>query len=114
MSRTILVSNRLPVRVDASGRVSRTSGGLASALSGAGVTSSRGLWVGWPGLATEAIRDPKALRASMAAVNAAPVLLSQSELDGFYEGYSNASLWPVLHNEVSRARFDGASWLPMY
>jgi trehalose 6-phosphate synthase/phosphatase len=113
LSRTILVSNRLPVRVDASGRVSRTSGGLASALNGAGVTS-KGLWVGWPGLATEAIADPQALRASMAAVNTAPVLLSQAELDGFYEGYSNATLWPVLHNQISQARFDGPTWFPVY
>ena len=35
MPRLILVSNRLPVRVDEHGRAIRTTGGLASALEGA-------------------------------------------------------------------------------
>jgi hypothetical protein len=113
VSRTILVSNRLPVRVDASGRVTRTTGGLTSALSGAGVTSE-GIWVGWPGTATEAIPDQAALRTSMTAMNAAPVLLTEAELDGFYEGYSNATLWPVLHNQINQARFRGSAWFPAY
>ncbi len=113
MARTILVSNRLPVRVDASGKVTRTTGGLASALAGTGMAADR-IWVGWPGLATEAIGDPQQLLSSMAAHNAAPVMLSQAELDGFYEGYSNASLWPVLHYQIGQARFSGAEWFPIY
>jgi trehalose 6-phosphate synthase/phosphatase len=50
----------------------------------------------------------------MTAVNAAPVLLTEAELDGFYEGYSNATLWPVLHNQINQARFRGSAWFPAY
>jgi trehalose 6-phosphate synthase/phosphatase len=109
----ILVSNRLPVRVDALGKVTRTTGGLASALQGAGLADNA-LWVGWPGLANEEIGDRKKLVAAMREIGISPVLLSHAELDGFYEGYSNATLWPVLHYKVGQARFSGASWFPFY
>jgi trehalose 6-phosphate synthase/phosphatase len=101
------------VRVEASGRVTRTAGGLASALSGTEAASD-GLWVGWPGLHTEAVDDVPALRASLAEAGASPVLLSEAELDGFYEGYANATLWPVLHQQLGQARFRGEAWFPVY
>ncbi|NQW03328.1 MAG: trehalose-6-phosphate synthase [Acidobacteria bacterium] len=113
MARLILVSNRLPVSVDAAGKVTRTTGGLASALHGAKL-SSDALWVGWPGLATEEIEDRQALLTSMRDIGVSPVMLSHAELDGFYEGYSNATLWPVLHYKVGQARFNGSHWFPFY
>ena len=113
MSRLILVSNRLPLRVDASGNVTRTTGGLASALQGAEL-SADALWVGWPGRASEEIADQPALLASMQANGVSPVMLSRAELDGFYEGYSNSTLWPVLHYLSGRARFNGSNWFPFY
>ena len=111
MPKTILVSNRLPVRIDPdTGTPLRTSGGLASALSGAGVDAT---WVGWPGVAEEDIDDEAALLASMSKVGVRPVLLGREELDGFYEGYSNGTLWPLMHNMGERARFD-EDWFDHY
>jgi trehalose 6-phosphate synthase/phosphatase len=110
MPKTLLVSNRLPVRIGIAGEPLRTAGGLASALTGAGVEAT---WVGWPGICTEDVEDIAALEASMAAINVKPVLLGRAEYDGFYEGYSNGTLWPLLHLMLERARFV-EEWFGLY
>ncbi|MCB9877772.1 MAG: bifunctional alpha,alpha-trehalose-phosphate synthase (UDP-forming)/trehalose-phosphatase [Planctomycetes bacterium] len=110
MTRTILVSNRLPVRARPDGTLERTTGGLASALSGAGVDA---VWVGWPGLPAEAIPDRDVVSAQLREIGVAPVLLTQHELDTYYEGYANATLWPLLHSMATRAVFR-ADWSSVY
>ncbi len=110
MPKTLLVSNRLPVRLEADGEVTRTAGGLASALAGADIEAT---WVGWPGICTEDIEDIPAMEGAMAEVGIKPVLLSREEYDGFYEGYSNGTLWPLLHYMVERARFED-EWFGFY
>ncbi|MDB4673365.1 bifunctional alpha,alpha-trehalose-phosphate synthase (UDP-forming)/trehalose-phosphatase [Verrucomicrobiales bacterium] len=111
MSRTILVSNRLPVRMNADGQPERTTGGLASALQGIGGSDS--LWIGWPGVPSEEIDNPAELEKTLAKIGVAPVMMNAELLDGFYEGYSNSTLWPVLHSMLERARFDKA-WFDIY
>ena len=110
MPKTIIVSNRLPVRIDESGKPVRTTGGLASALAGLEMDS---VWVGWPGIPAEEITDEAALRKDLAEIDVAPVLMESATLEGFYEGYSNATMWPLLHYMLERARFD-PSWFPCY
>jgi len=51
MAELILVSNRLPIRINESGDVERTTGGLASALEGAGIKGDSA-WIGWGGVET--------------------------------------------------------------
>ncbi|MEZ6014749.1 MAG: bifunctional alpha,alpha-trehalose-phosphate synthase (UDP-forming)/trehalose-phosphatase [Planctomycetota bacterium] len=110
MKKTILVSNRLPVRIDAQGQPERTTGGLASALAGAEIDA---LWVGWPGAAAEDIADLPAVSARLRALGLAPVFLGRDALDAYYEGYSNATLWPLLHSMATRAQFR-AEWYAAY
>lgn len=109
MSKIILVSNRLPIRISEQGEVVRTTGGLASAL--AAVESTQKIvWVGWAGQASEEIDDPSALTKQLRVLDIQPVMLSADEVDGFYEGYSNATLWPLLHSMSQRAQFEGRDW----
>ena len=110
MPKTIVVSNRLPVRLDESGKPVRTTGGLAAALAGAGVGSC---WVGWPGVPEEAIDDVGALKSEMQEIGVVPVILPSATVEGFYEGYSNATIWPLLHYMLERVRFEPA-WFPHY
>ncbi|HUF61139.1 MAG TPA: bifunctional alpha,alpha-trehalose-phosphate synthase (UDP-forming)/trehalose-phosphatase [Verrucomicrobiales bacterium] len=112
MAKLVLVSNRLPVSLGPDGKPERTTGGLASALEGAGL-SDTAVWVGWPGIAAEENGQPFAQRDSFRAIGAEPVPLSTADIDGFYEGYSNSTLWPVLHYMVQRARFD-RDWAKAY
>src|SRR5688572_32431733 len=122
MAKTILVSNRLPIRIDPDGHAARTAGGLASALasaqdvgraSGHDAPHGRTWWVGWPGATAEALRAHPEVFPRLEALGVSPVLLEQSELDGYYEGYSNATLWPVLHAMVTRAEFR-PEWFAAY
>lgn len=110
MPDTILVSNRLPVRIDASGRPERTQGGLASGLAGADVGA---LWVGWPGAPAEQLGDLGQLRESLRELDFAPIFLSRQEVDTYYEGYANGTLWPLLHSMASRIAVS-ADWFANY
>ncbi|MEX1048791.1 MAG: bifunctional alpha,alpha-trehalose-phosphate synthase (UDP-forming)/trehalose-phosphatase [Akkermansiaceae bacterium] len=109
MAKLIMVSNRLPVKIESDGTTSRTTGGLASALEGAELDVEQ-LWVGWPGGAAEDFEDLERVRASLQSQGVAPVFLSQEELEGFYEGYSNSTLWPLLHYMIERAKFSNDWW----
>ncbi len=42
-----------------------------------------------------------------------PVLLSEQEVNNFYVGYANSSLWPLLHNMIPYARFN-REWYDVY
>ncbi|MGK0186912.1 MAG: trehalose 6-phosphate synthase/phosphatase [Verrucomicrobiales bacterium] len=110
VGKTILVSNRLPVRLAADGTPERTTGGLASALSGAKIDA---MWVGWPGVAEEEVADRPALEKAMAQIGVKPVMLTTEDLSGFYEGYTNSTLWPLFHYMVNRAEFD-YDWFSAY
>lgn len=104
-----MVSNRLPVKIGADGTATRTTGGLASALEGAALVAEP-LWVGWPGQAAEDFEDVAAVGQEMRKSGVVPVFLSRDEIDGFYEGYANSTLWPLLHYMVERAKFSNDWW----
>jgi trehalose-6-phosphate synthase len=113
--RLLVVSNRLPVVLErtASGwSLKGGSGGLVSAL--APVLSHRGgLWIGWPGLALEEGGDwEKVLETGFRerGYDLVPVLLSGEEVKGFYEGFSNAVLWPLFHDLIGSCDFAPSFW----
>jgi trehalose 6-phosphate synthase/phosphatase len=112
MSKLILVSNRLPVRVKSDGTPQRTTGGLASALA-AVETDAPQYWVGWSGTPLENTPDPDSLRKTMSELKIVPVFLTADEIDGFYEGYSNGTLWPLLHYMTQKAHFKN-DWADHY
>lgn len=110
-----MVSNRLPVvleRTPAGWTLKGGSGGLVSAI--APVLSHRGgLWIGWPGLALEEGGDWEAVIETgfrERGYDLVPVLLSEEEVRGFYEGFSNAVLWPLFHDLVSSCNFEPSFW----
>ncbi len=113
--RLLVVSNRLPVileKTSAGWALRGGSGGLVSAL--APVLSHRGgLWVGWPGLALEAGGDWEGVLANgfrERGYELVPVLLSEEEVKGFYDGFSNAVLWPLFHDQTGTCNFEPSFW----
>jgi len=72
------------------------------------------VWVGWPGnyCATEAdeARMTKRLQEVSSSIQLRPVWLSKDDVEDFYNGFSNSSLWPVLHWMTSCARFRKTWW----
>jgi trehalose 6-phosphate synthase/phosphatase len=109
MARLLIVSNRLPVTVKVAGgevAVERSSGGLATGMEAAHARMG-GSWVGWPGdLAGLDAGQRAAVEARLAELRLAPVPLSPEEISRYYEGYSNAVLWPLFHYLVARLPLD--------
>jgi trehalose 6-phosphate synthase/phosphatase len=113
MARLILVSNRLPVTVHSAGsdvRVDRSGGGLATGLRGPHERSG-GTWIGWPGDANGFdAAQMGALRDRLAELRCTPVLLSAEEVSGYYDGFSNAVLWPLFHYLLDRIPPTSQEW----
>jgi trehalose 6-phosphate synthase len=107
-SPVVVVANRLPVDqvVDADGTVrwQRSPGGLVTALEPF-VAGRGGAWVGWSGSAGDA---PEPFESG--GMTLVPVALTEDEVDRYYEGMSNASLWPLYHDVVEKPEYHRAWW----
>ncbi|WP_082043003.1 trehalose-6-phosphate synthase [Rhodococcus sp. MEB064] len=104
----VVVANRLPVDLDTapdgSRRWKRSPGGLVTALEPI-LRSNNGAWVGWPGVPdvdVEPFEDD--------GLELVPVPLSAQEVADYYEGFSNATLWPLYHDVIVRPVYDRAWW----
>jgi trehalose 6-phosphate synthase/phosphatase len=111
----VVVSNRLPfTTVQSKGRVrfKRSPGGLVAALDPA-LARRGGVWVGWPGVETEdaasaAEMMPPSPRSSK--VRYRPVPLSRREVNLYYGGFANRTLWPLFHYFQARTEINSATW----
>jgi alpha,alpha-trehalose-phosphate synthase [UDP-forming] len=113
--RLLVVSNRLPIvleRKQAQWSLKPSSGGLVSAL--APVLSQRGgMWIGWPGLPLDEGGDWEPALAEgheERGYELVPVLLTEDEVKGFYEGFANGILWPLFHDLLDRCDFQPSFW----
>lgn len=112
MSKTIIVSNRLPVRItekDGDFVLAPSEGGLATGL-GSIYRDGNNVWIGWPGMEVTEQLDQDRIQQKMAEMNLMPVYLSQEEINNFYEGFSNETLWPVFHYMGVYARYEQNYW----
>lgn len=100
MTRIAVVSNRLP-SLD---RDEASAGGLAVGL-GAALEDSGGTWLGWDGTVSSA-RDGAAPIQQPAPYRVVSLALSEHEYDGYYIGFANRTLWPLLHDRADLVRFD--------
>ncbi len=90
MNRIVVVSNRVPVPAGNAGQ----AGGLAVALLGL-MHQRGGLWFGWSGAVAEGQRPP--VLTERDGVGYATLDLTEAEHRGYYTGYANGVLWPMLH-----------------
>ena len=102
----VVVANRLPVQHDAGDGSGwkRSPGGLVSAVEPV-MRQRRGAWVGWSGTAGGA-----ADRFDIQGLHLASVPLSGDELDDYYHGFCNATLWPLYHDSIVDPIFDHDWW----
>jgi trehalose 6-phosphate synthase/phosphatase len=108
--RLITVSNRLPVTLEGD-RVTRSSGGLVAALEGLNEHPYETKWIGWPGTAfSEEGKRREVERKLGEEYGCVPVFLSEENASGFYEGFSNSSIWPLLHSLPNYLRYEPAWW----
>ncbi|MCH4250019.1 MAG: trehalose-6-phosphate synthase [Microbacteriaceae bacterium] len=110
----VVVSNRLPVdRVVAADGIAtwrRSPGGLVTALEPV-MATSHGAWVGWPGVTSERL-DPFELKGGLAggSFHVVPVELNESEIVEYYEGFANATLWPLYHDLIAVPEYHRQWW----
>src|SRR5438132_2987632 len=113
-NRLIVVSNRLPLtlrKADGRWTTERSSGGLASAMNPI-LRRNGGDWIGWAGASGEEDQEERrsVLEGWAQKEQCFAVELPEEIATGFYEGYSNQTLWPVFHNLPSQLKFDAKDW----
>ncbi|OEY72567.1 bifunctional alpha,alpha-trehalose-phosphate synthase (UDP-forming)/trehalose-phosphatase [Salegentibacter salarius] len=114
MSKTIIISNRLPLQISLENNnleVTPSVGGLATGLKSFHKDGDS-IWIGWSGLTEEEIPEnlledvkEKARKEDCVAVN-----LSEEEIEGFYYGFSNRTIWPLFHYFMEYTEADKDHW----
>jgi trehalose 6-phosphate synthase len=103
-----VVANRLPVdRIempDGSTAWRRSPGGLVTALAPV-MQGHHGAWIGWTGSPDEKL-DPF----DDNGMHLVPVMLSAEDVQLYYEGFSNATLWPLYHDVIVAPEFHREWW----
>ena len=102
MSRLIIISNR--VSVPKARSADPAQGGLAVALAAA-LRETRGIWFGWSGSSTEHFTGSIEMHREE-GVTTATVDLEDQDVDEYYNGYANRTLWPLFHYRIDLAEFD--------
>src|SRR3954452_19213049 len=104
----VIVANRLPVdRVvnpDGSEDWRPPPGALVTATEPV-MRETEGAWIGWSG-GTDDTHEPFVDD----GLSLVPVPLSEQEVEEFYEGFSNATLWPLYHDVVAKPEFHREWW----
>jgi trehalose 6-phosphate synthase len=107
----VVVANRLPVdevRSPEGTTWRRSPGGLVTALQPV-LAQHKGTWVGWTGGITKAGR-PAPDPFEVDGMELCPLPLSADEMERYYEGFSNSSLWPLYHDAVEPPVYKRRWW----
>tara|TARA_B110000444_G_scaffold25021_1_gene20723 strand:- start:342 stop:2537 length:2196 start_codon:yes stop_codon:yes gene_type:complete len=115
MSKFIIVSNRLPIKIEKEQNqwiFSPTSGGLATGLKSVH-ENGKSLWIGWPGISSNDIEEEayNSLSKDLIAEKFKPISLSNEEINDFYLGLSNKCIWPLFHYFKQHFQFDEQQWI---
>ncbi|AZI58955.1 bifunctional alpha,alpha-trehalose-phosphate synthase (UDP-forming)/trehalose-phosphatase [Nakamurella antarctica] len=104
----VVVANRLPfdfeMHADGTTTAKQSPGGLVTALEPI-LSRREGAWIGWTGAADLELEPQKADNLSLY-----PIMLTAAEVKDYYEGFSNATLWPLYHDAVAESHYDRAWW----
>ncbi|SFU65017.1 trehalose 6-phosphate synthase/phosphatase [Pustulibacterium marinum] len=114
MSKTIIISNRLPLQIKIEEdeiSVSQSVGGLATGMKSVHEDGDS-LWIGWSGLTEEEITDTTRdkVQKEIEKNKCAMVPLSEDDVDHFYYGFSNKTLWPLFHYFMEYTTFEQENW----
>jgi trehalose 6-phosphate synthase len=104
----VVVANRLPIDMerlpDGTTAYKRSPGGLVTALEPL-LRRRHGAWIGWPGI-TDGDEEP----IFEDDLEMRPVTLSADDFAEYYEGFSNATLWPLYHDVIVKPIYHRKWW----
>jgi trehalose 6-phosphate synthase len=101
LSRLVIISNRVSAP---KGSESGAQGGLAVALSSA-LRQYSGVWFGWSGERTDTFTGDIHFQRDD-GVTTATMDLEDQDIDEYYNGYANRTLWPLFHYRVDLAEYE--------
>ncbi|TYP71665.1 bifunctional alpha,alpha-trehalose-phosphate synthase (UDP-forming)/trehalose-phosphatase [Aquimarina intermedia] len=114
MSKTIIISNRLPLQLHIDNKIVTSTpsvGGLATGMKPVHAANDS-IWIGWNGVNEEEIDDSiKAkIDSTLLAHKCLGVSLTKKEVDEYYYGFSNTTLWPLFHYFLEYTEFEKHTW----
>lgn len=101
MSRLIVISNRVSKLKEGGAQ-----GGLAVALSSA-LRASNGIWFGWSGASVEKFTGDLHMEENH-GVRTATINLDEQDVEEYYNGFANQTLWPLFHYRIDLAEYERA------
>ena len=102
LSRLVVISNR--VAVPKARGAAGAQGGLAGALNSA-LSKQQGIWFGWSGEETPKFTGEISYRQDE-SVTIATIDLDQQDIDEYYNGYANSTLWPLFHHRTDLTEYE--------
>lgn len=115
MAKTILVSNRMSTSVarTADGfEFKQSMGGLATGLKSMHEREGS-LWVGWSGLAADELTEDESAQIADTLKRdhkSVAVDLTSDDLDLFYYGFCNRTIWPLFHYFPTMTEYENETW----
>jgi trehalose 6-phosphate synthase/phosphatase len=116
MSKLILAANRLPVTVEIKKNgepaFSPSVGGLATGMSSLSKTYSC-LWAGYSGIPIESIAQDQSDQIRNVLIDkykAYPVPLTDQDIELYYNGFANKTIWPLFHYFPYFTSFNEETW----
>ncbi|WOQ68571.1 trehalose-6-phosphate synthase [Microbacterium limosum] len=100
----VVVANRLPVDRGDDGEWKRSPGGLVTALEPM-MRRADGAWVGWPGKP-----DLDVEPFEFDGTHLVPITLTEEDVELYYEGFSNDTIWPLYHDVIAAPRYRRQWW----
>lgn len=99
----VVVANRLPVRREEDGSWAPSPGGLVTALTP--ILERGGTWIGWAGVGSG---PAETFRVNN--INHVAVSVSDAEIDDYYLGFCNGTLWPLFHDGIRTPEYHRRWW----
>lgn len=112
MKRILIVANRLPVNVKIINDeivYHQSAGGLATGLNSLEVAYEKH-WIGWPGIYPESEKHTNEIRETLEKSMTHPVFLTEDEVQKYYEGFSNKTIWPLFHYFLEYTQYNRGFW----
>ena len=114
MAKLIMLSNRLPISVskrESELRFQPSVGGLATGIKSF-YKSFNAIWVGWPGIFKENLNDEEKsiVENRLESENCYPIWLSKRDVENYYYGFSNKTLWPLFSYFPTYAVYENRFW----
>ncbi len=112
-SRLIIISNRVPFNISITHKgvkYKKSVGGLVTAMDPL-ISKRGGLWIGWSGLTGESKHiDEKIEIKNESSYELKLIDLTKNDIEKFYHGFTNRTIWPLFHGFVYHAFFDIECW----